>query len=81
MKERERPETTTPLFDLSHSHLPRTPSQTLFRYSPTISRLTHLTSRGEIDLVWHGGDVGYADDSFVHKDCVFAFCYESVYDE
>lgn len=25
--------------------------------------------------------MGYADDSFVHKDCVFAFCYESVYDE
>lgn len=36
--------------------------------------------KNDVDLVWHGGDVGYADDSFLHKDCVFDFCYENAFD-
>lgn len=34
-----------------------------------------------IELVWHGGDIGYADDSFTHYGCYTKFCYEKVYDE
>eukprot|EP01035_Chromulina_nebulosa_P020343 gene20343-26406_t len=34
----------------------------------------------DIDLVWHGGDVSYADDSFLHKGCLFKFCYEEAWD-
>lgn len=30
----------------------------------------------DVSLVWHAGDVSYADDSFLHKGCVFKFCYE-----
>lgn len=33
-----------------------------------------------IDLFWHGGDISYADDAFLHKDCVFKFCYEESWD-
>lgn len=32
-------------------------------------------------LIWHAGDVSYADDSFLHKDCVLRFCYEDVLDD
>jgi hypothetical protein len=32
------------------------------------------------DLVLHSGDIGYADDSFLHLGCVTNFCYESTYD-
>lgn len=32
-------------------------------------------------LVWHSGDVGYADDSFIHYGCYTKFCYEEKYDE
>ena len=32
-------------------------------------------------LVWHAGDVGYADDSFLHFPCYTHFCYEKRYDE
>jgi hypothetical protein len=31
-------------------------------------------------LVWHGGDISYADDAFLHKGCVSKFCYEEVWD-
>lgn len=37
--------------------------------------------KDDISLVWQGGDVSYADDSFLHKGCLFDFCYENVYDE
>lgn len=44
--------------------------------------INYLTSiKDDISLVWHGGDVSYADDSFLHKDCVLHFCYEEVWDE
>lgn len=32
-------------------------------------------------LAWHGGDVGYADDSFLHAGCAVSFCYEKAYDQ
>lgn len=35
----------------------------------------------DVDLVWHSGDVGYADDSFLHFGCYTKFCYEEKYDE
>ncbi len=38
-------------------------------------------NRDKVDLVWHSGDVSYADDSFLHKDCVFNFCYEDTIDD
>jgi acid phosphatase type 7 len=37
--------------------------------------------RDDISLVWHAGDVSYADDSFLHPDCVFKFCYEDTFDK
>lgn len=37
-------------------------------------------NRDNAALVWHGGDVSYADDAFLHKDCVFKFCYEDTID-
>lgn len=38
------------------------------------------TIMNDIDLVWHGGDVGYADDSFLHNGCYTQFCYEDAFD-
>jgi hypothetical protein len=37
--------------------------------------------QNNISLIWHGGDISYADDSFLHKGCLFSFCYEEVWDE
>lgn len=37
--------------------------------------------KDNIDLIIHGGDVGYADDSFLHPRCVTNFCYESAYND
>ena len=34
-----------------------------------------------VKLVWHAGDIGYADDSFLHFPCYTHFCYERRYDE
>lgn len=36
--------------------------------------------KGDSDMVIHAGDIGYADDSFLHGLCSTEFCYESVYD-
>ena len=36
--------------------------------------------KNTLDLVVHSGDVGYADDSFLHKGCVLSFCYEDAFD-
>lgn len=49
-----------------------------------VGSMTSATTDGEQDgirLVWHGGDVGYADDSFLHWGCYARFCYESTFDE
>jgi len=37
--------------------------------------------KDSINFVWHGGDVGYADDSFLHFDCYLKFCYEKTFNE
>lgn len=36
--------------------------------------------KASADVVLHAGDVGYADDSFLHVPCAAEFCYEAVYD-
>ena len=36
--------------------------------------IIYLSVKDSIDLVWHTGDVGYADDAFLHKDCFVHFC-------
>lgn len=52
----------------------------LHKGDDTQNYLLKLRENKEIDLVWHGGDIGYADDSFTHLKCVFKFCYEETYD-
>lgn len=39
------------------------------------------TVKDQVDLYWHGGDVGYADDSFLHPGCAFKFCYEETWNK
>lgn len=34
----------------------------------------------ELSFVWHGGDISYADDSFLHPGCILKFCYEETID-
>ena len=34
----------------------------------------------DISLVWVPGDVGYADDSWLHPGCLTRFCYEEIFD-
>jgi hypothetical protein len=36
--------------------------------------------KAEFDAVVHVGDIGYADDAFLHGKCSTGFCYEDVYD-
>lgn len=37
--------------------------------------------KGSTDFMIHAGDIGYADDDFLHWDkCLTEFCYEAVYD-
>ncbi|GMH84073.1 hypothetical protein TrST_g11227 [Triparma strigata] len=43
--------------------------------------LTKLSENKEIDLIYHMGDVGYADDSFLHLGCYTRFCYEDAWNE
>jgi len=48
----------------------------------TRTRLEAL--KASTDMTVHVGDIGYADDSFIHPvlfpDCVASFCYEAVFD-
>lgn len=46
---------------------------------PTINYVDSI--KDKIDLVWHGGDVSYADDSFLHVGCLTKFCYEEAYNK
>ena len=46
----------------------------------TTAYVNKIVGNDEVKLVWQGGDVGYADDSFLHKDCAFKFCYEETWD-
>ena len=32
-------------------------------------------------MIFHLGDVGYADDSFLHVGCMVRFCYEEKWNE
>lgn len=42
---------------------------------------TYLTNaRDDLQFIVHAGDIGYADDSFLHKGCYTSFCYEDAYD-
>lgn len=45
----------------------------------TDNNANNLDSNG-VSLVWHGGDIGYADDAFTHWGCYTKFCYEDAYD-
>lgn len=46
---------------------------------PTLDYIN--ANKDSVSLVWHGGDVSYADDSFLHKGCVTEFCFEKTFDE
>lgn len=46
-----------------------------------MDKIMHAKNNSDIKLVWHAGDVGYADDSFLHFPCYTRFCYERRYDE
>eukprot|EP01038_Epipyxis_sp_PR26KG_P011236 gene11236-15077_t len=37
-------------------------------------------NKDSVNLIWHAGDVGYADDSFLHLGCAVQFCYEDTFD-
>lgn len=45
---------------------------------PTNTFLTN--ARNDLRFIAHAGDIGYADDSFLHKGCYTKFCYEDAYD-
>jgi len=47
----------------------------------SIDLLNKMGEDGDFDWVWHVGDIGYADDSFIHFGQVFKFYYESTYNE
>jgi phosphodiesterase/alkaline phosphatase D-like protein len=46
---------------------------------PTRRRLEHMHSAGELDAIWHVGDIGYIDDSFAHEGGQLHFVYEQAY--
>ena len=46
--------------------------------SYTHSRLRAQVEAGDVDGIWHLGDLGYMDDSYSHE--VAKFMYEDVYD-
>ena len=46
----------------------------------TMAFLKERVESHNVSLLWHAGDVGYADDAFLHRGCVFNFCYEQAYD-
>ena len=44
---------------------------------PTRQRLEQLKNSGEIDMIWHVGDIGYVDDAYAHEP--LHFVYEQAY--
>lgn len=46
-----------------------------------MNEIMHSDDSSDIKLVWHAGDVGYADDAFLHFPCYTNFCYERRFDE
>jgi len=47
----------------------------------TMSYIKKEVNTGEIDLIVHAGDIGYADDAFLHRGCMIKSCYESTWDK
>ena len=47
---------------------------------PTMEYLKS-SSASDLGLIFNLGDVGYADDSFLHYGCMVTFCYEEKFDE
>jgi phosphodiesterase/alkaline phosphatase D-like protein len=39
-----------------------------------------IAQKDNLKFVVHSGDIGYADDSFLHSGCYTKFCYEDTYD-
>lgn len=37
--------------------------------------------RDSISLMWHAGDIAYADDAFIHLPCAVGFCYEDIWNQ
>jgi acid phosphatase type 7 len=46
----------------------------------TMSYIQKEVDNENIDLIVHSGDIGYADDSFLHNGCRIKSCYESTWD-
>eukprot|EP01062_Namystynia_karyoxenos_P062540 TRINITY_DN5543_c0_g2_i1.p1 TRINITY_DN5543_c0_g2~~TRINITY_DN5543_c0_g2_i1.p1 ORF type:complete len:447 (+),score=165.48 TRINITY_DN5543_c0_g2_i1:86-1426(+) len=46
---------------------------------PSRRSIEAMKDKGELDFIWHVGDIAYADDAFSHKGCVLRSCYERVY--
>lgn len=46
-------------------------------WSATLTRERLEALRGQLDMIWHLGDIGYADDAFGHH--AFSFDYEECY--
>ena len=67
------------VFTYSSSTCPRHQHQASHPFHPRTQWLS--TVKDDISLIWHAGDVGYADDSFLHAGCMAHFCYEKVWDE
>ncbi len=45
----------------------------------TMSYIKKEVNNNNIDLIIHSGDIGYADDSFLHEGCKIKSCYESTW--
>jgi hypothetical protein len=50
----------------------------VFNGDPTKDYIKSISK--DVQLVWHAGDVSYADDSFLHAGCATKFCYEDTFD-
>lgn len=46
----------------------------------TMTYIKKEVDNENIDLIVHSGDIGYADDSFLHKGCKIKSCFESTWD-
>lgn len=75
------------IFDIGFVSNPTTPKTTTFAVYADLgivngeSTIKYLNKiKDNVDFYWHGGDVSYADDSFLHKGCLFKFCYEETWD-
>eukprot|EP00043_Microstomoeca_roanoka_P020835 m.254205 g.254205 ORF g.254205 m.254205 type:complete len:458 (-) comp17801_c0_seq1:293-1666(-) len=37
--------------------------------------------KDSLDFMWHTGDIGYADDAYIHLPCATKFCYEDIWNQ